>query len=53
MISAVLRVGTDGFFAGIGYRWIRLELEEDRKEPDEFEGGLEISGLFIEAGLRF
>ena len=51
--SVALRLGSGGLFAGVGYRWITIELEEDRKEPDEFEGDLEITGIFIEAGLRF
>ena len=51
--SAALRIGYGGFFAGVGYRRNTLELEEDRKEPDEFESDLKITGFFFEAGIRF
>lgn len=52
-ISASARIGYRGFFAGAGYRWFSLSLDDEREDGSEVSIDLGITGAFVEAGVRF
>ena len=43
----------EAFFGGIGYRWIGLEIEDERTDIDKVQADLELMGIFGEVGVTF
>ena len=52
-VSLSAQVRYNMFFGGIGYRWVGVEIEDERTDIDKAQADLELEGIFGEVGVTF
>jgi hypothetical protein len=48
-----VQVVYSGFYAGIGHRWFRIDVTDDKTDADETAADLKLDGFFIEVGIKY
>jgi hypothetical protein len=51
--AVTLQATVSYFYAGVGYRWFKLNVTDKNGTIDRFDASLNVKGFFLEVGLKF